>query len=99
MIQSVVNPGPSDAIGPGFQPGRSIALGILFIYRKAVSPLLLAWFGPACRFDPPCSAYAAQAIDEYGLLRGGAMTLQRLGRCHPLGSHGYDPVPIRSPQE
>ena len=67
-----------------------IALGwILVLYRVTVSPLL----GPACRFEPSCSQYAAEAIERHGVLRGTWLSARRLGRCHPLGGRGYDPVP------
>lgn len=46
-----------------------------------------------CRFVPSCSEYAVEAITEHGAVRGSALTLRRLSRCHPLGGHGYDPVP------
>lgn len=46
-----------------------------------------------CRFDPTCSAYALEALEELGALRGGWLTLRRLARCHPWGGHGWDPVP------
>ncbi len=58
-------------------------------YQLVISPLL----GPACRYAPSCSQYAIEAIDRYGVLRGGQLVLRRLGRCHPFGDHGYDPVP------
>lgn len=49
--------------------------------------------GPRCRFLPTCSAYAIGAFERHGPLRGGALVAKRLGRCHPWGGHGYDPVP------
>ncbi|MGB7418166.1 MAG: membrane protein insertion efficiency factor YidD [Erythrobacter sp.] len=48
---------------------------------------------PTCRFQPSCSQYAIQAIGKYGSLKGGWLAAKRLGRCHPWGGHGYDPVP------
>ncbi|MGH7780728.1 MAG: membrane protein insertion efficiency factor YidD [Candidatus Binataceae bacterium] len=70
-----------------------MAISIIAIYRVAISPLLVAMFGRACRFEPSCSEYAALAIRRHGIVRGGAMAARRLARCHPLGTHGYDPVP------
>jgi putative membrane protein insertion efficiency factor len=70
-----------------------LALGSLRLYRFALSPLLHALFGSACRFEPSCSRFAADAIRDLGLGRGAALTIKRLARCHPLGGHGYDPVP------
>lgn len=58
-------------------------------YQLFVSPLL----PPSCRYLPTCSDYAAQAIEQHGALRGGALALRRLARCHPWGGSGYDPVP------
>lgn len=59
------------------------------LYRLIFSP----WVGHNCRFQPTCSAYALEALEKHGAIRGTALTLRRLGKCHPLGSDGYDPVP------
>ena len=48
---------------------------------------------PSCRYQPSCSAYAITAIERYGAARGGWMALKRIGRCHPWGGQGHDPVP------
>ena len=58
-------------------------------YQVAISPLL----GPSCRFQPTCSNYMVQAIEEWGVLKGVWMGLKRIGKCHPWGPHGHDPVP------
>ena len=50
-----------------------------------------------CRFTPTCSQYAIEALETHGALRGGVLALRRLGRCHPWGRFGFDPVPERSP--
>ena len=64
-------------------------LGLIKVYRYLISPLL----GANCRYEPSCSAYAIEAFERYGALRGGLLTVKRMGRCHPWGGHGYDPVP------
>src|SRR5690349_23277145 len=71
---------------------RFVALSAVAIYRTAVSPLIHAFNGPACRFEPSCSQYARDAIAEYGIVRGGAMAIWRIARCNPMGGHGFDPV-------
>lgn len=58
-------------------------------YRACISPFLPA----ACRFYPTCSTYAEQAIERHGWSKGIKLSLRRVFRCHPLGPHGYDPVP------
>lgn len=68
---------------------RYFFLGLIWVYRRFISPLTPA----SCRFQPTCSAYAAQAVQKYGPWRGGWLALRRIGRCHPWGSHGFDPVP------
>ena len=49
-----------------------------------------------CRFTPTCSSYAIEALETHGAIRGGFLTVRRLGRCHPWGRFGFDPVPERS---
>lgn len=58
-------------------------------YRFLFSP----WVGHNCRFQPTCSAYALEALERHGGIRGTWLILRRLGRCHPWGKSGYDPVP------
>jgi hypothetical protein len=49
-----------------------------------------------CRFQPSCSAYAVEALEVHGAVRGGWLAFRRVLRCNPFGSHGWDPVPLRS---
>lgn len=68
---------------------KKIAEWLIRLYRYFISPLL----GDNCRFYPSCSAYTQEAINDYGLLRGGWLALRRIACCHPLHPGGYDPVP------
>lgn len=62
-------------------------------YRLFFSP----WVGFNCRYQPTCSAYALEAFEKHGGLKGAWLTARRIGRCHPFGGDGYDPVPDTSP--
>ncbi|MEN9549376.1 MAG: rane protein insertion efficiency factor YidD [Bacteroidota bacterium] len=62
---------------------------LIKIYQWVISPLL----GPKCRYTPTCSHYAEQALKKYGPIKGLWLALKRIGRCHPWGGSGYDPVP------
>jgi len=62
---------------------------LIKLYQWMVSPLL----GAKCRFTPTCSNYALEAFKKYGVFKGFWLTVKRISRCHPLGGHGYDPVP------
>ena len=69
-----------------------VVLPIRF-YRRFLSPIT----PPMCRFTPTCSAYAQEAIECHGVVRGGWLAVRRICRCHPLGGGGYDPVPPTDP--
>lgn len=66
-----------------------VLISLIRFYQRGISPFT----PPACRFEPSCSQYGLEAIQKYGALRGGWLTLTRLLRCHPLCKGGYDPVP------
>jgi uncharacterized protein len=68
-----------------------LLVGLLRLYKALLSPLLPA----ACRFHPSCSVYAMGAIGVHGPWRGSWLALRRIGRCHPFGGAGLDPVPPR----
>ena len=68
---------------------RRILSVMIRAYQYAVSPL----FVPSCRFHPSCSAYALEAVERYGSLRGAWLAVKRLLRCHPWHPGGCDPVP------
>jgi len=68
---------------------RQILIMLVRGYQVALSPLLPA----ACRYYPTCSAYAVEALERHGAIRGTWLTVKRIARCHPLHAGGYDPVP------
>ena len=77
---------------PGRQSPAARALALLILgYQRLISPLL----PPSCRFYPSCSAYALEAVQVHGALRGTWLAARRLGRCHPFHPGGLDPVPPR----
>ena len=62
---------------------------LIDIYRYCISP-----FTPqSCRFYPSCSNYAREAVKNYGVLKGGYLSIKRLSKCHPYHEGGFDPVP------
>jgi putative membrane protein insertion efficiency factor len=68
---------------------KQVFLALIRFYQKWISRFLPS----SCRFYPSCSEYTFQAIEKYGVLKGGWMGVRRIGRCHPFHPGGFDPVP------
>lgn len=68
---------------------RKIFILPIRFYQLSISPLL----GSNCRHTPSCSQYTIEAIQEWGVIKGTWLGMKRIARCHPWGTHGYDPVP------
>ncbi|MDO8386143.1 MAG: membrane protein insertion efficiency factor YidD [Polaromonas sp.] len=68
---------------------QKLLVGLVKGYRLLLSP----WLGSSCRFEPTCSAYSLQALQQHGATKGSYLTLYRLVRCHPWCEGGHDPVP------
>lgn len=68
---------------------KKIALFLIRLYQNTLSRVT----PPSCRFTPTCSHYAYEAIEKYGITKGGWMGVKRISRCHPWHEGGYDPVP------
>lgn len=68
---------------------KRVLMALVRFYQKAISP----YRSPCCIFVPTCSQYALQALEKYGAVKGGWLTLRRLLRCNPFHKGGYDPVP------
>ncbi len=82
--------GTANVLRPyGVRLDVAVLLGLLRAYKLLISPL----FTGCCRFQPSCADYMAEAVRIHGSIRGTWLGLRRLARCHPLGSHGFDPVP------
>jgi len=76
------------ALTPG-STVRAALLRLIRLYQLTLSP----WLGRQCRYEPTCSHYAAEALQRFGVRRGAWLAAKRIGRCHPWGRSGYDPVP------
>jgi putative membrane protein insertion efficiency factor len=66
-----------------------LVLAAVRAYKLLISP----FYTGCCRYEPSCSSYLAEAVEIHGVLKGVALGMRRLARCHPFGDHGYDPVP------
>ncbi|AWI13232.1 membrane protein insertion efficiency factor YidD [Caldibacillus thermoamylovorans] len=69
---------------------KNIFIGLIRFYQKFISPAT----PPSCRFYPTCSQYGLEAIQRFGVLKGGYLTVKRILKCHPLHPGGIDPVPL-----
>ncbi|HPS56840.1 MAG TPA: membrane protein insertion efficiency factor YidD [Spirochaetota bacterium] len=65
------------------------AVYIIKVYKLLISP----WLPASCRYYPTCSAYSAQAISRFGIIKGGYLAVKRILSCNPFGGSGFDPVP------
>ncbi|MDQ0160944.1 membrane protein insertion efficiency factor YidD [Bacillus alveayuensis] len=68
---------------------KQILIGLIRFYQKFISPLK----PPTCRFYPTCSHYGIEAIQRFGPIKGGWLTIKRILKCHPFHPGGIDPVP------
>ncbi|MCP5094818.1 MAG: membrane protein insertion efficiency factor YidD [Chloroflexi bacterium] len=68
---------------------KRVVMFLIRLYQNTISKAT----PPSCRFHPSCSHYGYEAIEKYGLLKGGWMSIKRIGRCHPFHPGGFDPVP------
>lgn len=67
---------------------QKIIMQLIKFYQKNISPMK----GATCRYRPTCSDYSFQAIEKYGVIRGGLKSIWRILRCNPFGRGGYDPL-------
>ena len=67
---------------------KTIFIYLIKIYKLILSPIL----GPSCRYQPTCSEYFIDCLNEYGVVKGALKGTKRILSCHPFGGHGYDPV-------
>ena len=68
---------------------KRFIIWLIKCYQKGISPAK----PPCCRFIPTCSQYAVEAVERFGVIKGGFLSLRRILKCHPLHKGGYDPVP------
>ncbi len=73
---------------------KHLLIGLLKLYRLLISPL----YGQVCRYYPSCSAYALEAVEVHGSVKGSWLAVRRVGRCHPWAAGGVDKVPPREPR-
>lgn len=70
---------------------KKIIIFLINVYKKTLSPILEN-LGIHCKYYPTCSQYMKQAIEKYGVLKGGFLGIKRILRCNPFSKGGYDPL-------
>ncbi|MFA5010142.1 MAG: membrane protein insertion efficiency factor YidD [Patescibacteria group bacterium] len=79
---------------------KQLLINLIALYQKTLSPdhgwISVRNLGGYCRFQPTCSEYAKQSIEEYGVIKGSFLAIARISRCHPWAPVGLDPVPDKS---
>jgi len=88
MSSETISPAPAETERPG--PIARLVMGLIRTYQHVRAGRL-----SPCRFQPTCSSYALDAVQIHGAFRGGLLAIRRIGRCHPWGGRGWDPVPER----
>lgn len=73
---------------------KKVLIALIRLYQRTIS----GKSPPVCRFTPTCSAYAIEAIERFGVIKGGGLAIWRILRCNPFGKYGYDPVPEKKPK-
>jgi putative membrane protein insertion efficiency factor len=68
---------------------KILIIALVNVYKWTISP----FFPSACRYTPTCSSYMIEAVQKHGAIKGAWLGLKRIGKCHPWGGHGHDPVP------
>jgi uncharacterized protein len=74
---------------------KKALIALLKAYQSTLSPILRTWFGKGCRFTPTCSHYTIEALEKFGVAKGLSLGFKRFLKCHPFGSFGHDPVPVK----
>jgi len=72
---------------------KNITITLIKVYQKTLSPVFVSLFGQGCKFNPTCSEYSKEAISRFGVLKGSALSLKRISRCHPFSKGYLDPIP------
>ena len=81
-----------------FAAVSSLPRGILVWLVKGYRLILSPWLQTGCRYEPTCSRYALQALEQHGAIAGSYLTIHRIVRCHPFCDGGHDPIPEHAPR-
>jgi len=68
---------------------ENLLIALVYFYKYSISPL----YPSTCRYTPTCSTYMVEAVKKHGAIKGFMLGIKRIGKCHPWGGHGFDPVP------